>query len=303
MIAGDQVAVAELAENIGKEKEEMSEEILGDFDDVNLPPPEVCEMAFVPEELCGCDPYAWMKFCQVLSPALPVQVHCMPTVVGSPSSCELFEKAMKMVRSLPQTDNLFAPESARLKFRCSLGGKFIHRNRFSRRQVICCLHGEMTWLLMNPKAGDFLDAVQNANWSGFRSKRFPSKLSIDEMERLKNDVPHEANAQLMKVKAGDVLVFDGMWWHATSYSQPVFNMFITPGCQMEVAIREQNRRNKMKKQRGLELATITLAKCSQLGESWEETIKGEKSDFSCGEMLISDTIDENGNVTTKISPK
>ncbi len=40
---------------------------------------------------------------------------------------------------------------------------------------------------------------------------------------------HMRSAVMVTFKAGDVMEFDGRWWHATSYTTPVLNMFFTPG--------------------------------------------------------------------------
>ena len=56
---------------------------------------------------------------------------------------------------------------------------------------------------------------------------------------------HGVESKLLHVSAGDVLMFDGVWWHATHYAQrPVFSAFVTTGEQMEEAVVNHHERMK-----------------------------------------------------------
>jgi hypothetical protein len=37
-------------------------------------------------------------------------------------------------------------------------------------------------------------------------------------------------AHVQRFSAGDVLTFDGRWWHATNYTAPVLNMCVSRSC-------------------------------------------------------------------------
>ena len=80
-------------------------------------------------------------------------MHIEPRKVDSGSGGPpIFHRAMALVKSVTEVAPLFAGDKgqrARLKFRLSERGKFIHRNRYSRRSVICVLSGEQHWLLID----------------------------------------------------------------------------------------------------------------------------------------------------------
>lgn len=79
------------------------------------------------------------------------------------------------------------PKRARIKMRLSGKGKFIHRNRYRRVNVICCLHGELDWLFIDSFGGmadETIASITNDNWNGFRSQKYPTTLSREEMEKL-----------------------------------------------------------------------------------------------------------------------
>jgi len=72
-------------------------------------------------------------------------------------------------------------------------------------------------------------------------------------------LPAGVKSRIIKMKAGDVLVFDGRWWHATNYCQQAFSIFLTPGKDMEVAVKEQERRRAMPKQAKLKICSFAEA--------------------------------------------
>jgi hypothetical protein len=115
-----------------------------------------------------------------------------------------------------------------MKFRLSGTGKFVHRNRYRRRNVVCCLHGTSHWLFVESSSGisdTYLNASTNDNWNGFRSNAYPSTLTLDQMHSIAADmVSQGVRAYVQRFTAGDVLTFDGRWWHATNYTAPVLNM-------------------------------------------------------------------------------
>jgi len=170
--------------------------------------------------------------------------------------------------------------------RLSTKGKFIHRNRYSRRQILCCLSGQQWWLFVSAYGGNEggadtqLDCTTNDNWNGFRSRSLPTMLSLEEMHSIAAAAKARgSDARVVLFKAGDVMTFDGRWWHATSYTAPVLNMFFTPGKDMEKAVKEHHRRMAMPMQKGLKMCTISLAKCSKLSNSWTTAADGKQIDW------------------------
>ena len=97
--------------------------------------------AFDPAALLHTEPSSWQSVLESLSPALPVQMHIEPQKVDSGSGGPpIFHRTMDLVHSVSEVAPLFAGDNvqrARVKFRLSGRGKFIHRNRYSRRSVIC----------------------------------------------------------------------------------------------------------------------------------------------------------------------
>ncbi len=186
------------------------------------------------------------------------------------------------------------PRRARIKMRLAERGKFIHRNRYSRRQILCCLSGEQTWLFMS-SSGDSADAclrpATNDNWNGFRSTAYPTMLLVEHMHALAAGAPEGVTARVVKFRAGDVMTFDGRWWHATSYNSPVLNLFFTPGDDMELAVKEHKRRMAMPMQKDLALCKISMAKVSKLsgggGGEWTKTSDGNHIDWSAFDDQIS----------------
>lgn len=129
-----------------------------------------------------CEPASWCALLKSLSPKIPVQLHIEPFEMTDSEAPPLFHRCVKMLKTKPELDDQMAAQKARLKIRLSAKGKFIHRNRYRRRNIICCLHGEQKWLLVETlvkdKNGDLiadklLNSTSNGNWNGFRSNLYP----------------------------------------------------------------------------------------------------------------------------------
>jgi hypothetical protein len=140
--------------------------------------------------------------------------------------CSSFTKLIPPIR--PGLSETGKQKTGRMKFRLSGTGKFVHRNRYRRRNVVCCLHGTSHWLFVESSSGisdTYLNAATNDNWNGFRSNAYPSTLSLEQMHSIAADmVSQGVRAHVQRFTAGDVLTFDGRWWHATNYTAPVLNM-------------------------------------------------------------------------------
>ena len=114
----------------------------------------------------------------------------------------------------------------------------------------------------------FFDAMTKDGLCGFRSNRCKERSSLTELEELAAALRDQGvESKLLKVTAGDVLVFDGAWWHATFYAQrPVFSLFVNTGEQMEEAVANHHRRmadlNADDKPVKPRIATINRAKSS-----------------------------------------
>ena len=97
---------------------------------------------------------------------------------------------------------------------------------------MCCLHGTSHWLFVESSSGisdAYLNATTNDNWNGFRSNAYPTTLSLEQMHTIAADmVSQGVRAHVQRFTAGDVLTFDGRWWHATNYTAPVLNMCAAP---------------------------------------------------------------------------
>jgi len=257
------------------------------------PAPVIIENGFNPADIVGCDPAAWVAMLQGLAPRLPVQLHCEPHEIANtddPDCQPIFRRTVEMLKKYDSLSDLTFdkhssgdPNRARIKFRLAKAGKFVHRNRYSRRQILCCLYGEQWWLFLSSHGGgadQYLNRDTNDNWNGFRSLGYPSRLTLEEMRKIESEVPEGVIAKVVKFKAGDIMTFDGRWWHATSYTAPVLNLFFTPGKDMEVAVKEHKRRMAMPMQKGLKLSTINMAKCSKLSSAWTTTADGQKIDWN-----------------------
>ena len=142
---------------------------------------------------------------KALSSRLPVQMHMEPhSLRSSPEAPPLFHRTVALLDQFPEFRDLMQADDlrrrGRIKFRLSGRGKFIHRNRYERRNIICCLDGEQHWLLLdtsqgaklrddgtydeNSLADQFLGSQQNKNWNGYRSNRWPQMLSVQEMKQV-----------------------------------------------------------------------------------------------------------------------
>ena len=233
-------------------------------------PPTAIRSCFEPAKLLNSSPTSWVEVLSHISPKLPVQVHVEPLEISlreSPDAPPLFRSACSTLLNVPEvepliTSDLNAKKRKRVKLRLSGGGKFIHRNRFVRRSVSCILSGTQHWLFIDssdPKVNILLDGVQNENWNGFRSRRFPSALTLAQMHSLACEAQNMGiRAHILALKAGDILKFNGQWWHATCYASPVLSLFCVFGKDMESAVSEHKNRMKMKKQKKLGLATIVV---------------------------------------------
>ena len=100
--------------------------------------------AFNPTELLTCEASCWVGVLKGLAPQLPVQLHCEPQELEQGKAMPIFANTIKVLENVREVDDLVEAardHRARLKFRLSGRGKFIHRNRYPRRQAICTLHG------------------------------------------------------------------------------------------------------------------------------------------------------------------
>jgi hypothetical protein len=200
----------------------------------------------------------------------------------------IFKRAIAMLRSHPEFADQLNVARARLKFRVSGKGKFIHRNRYRRRNIIMCLMGEMRWLFVESGPRDAegksladtnLVADTNDNWNGFRSTKWPSGLTIDEMKGIAESQHPNVRTKIVVLRPGDAMTFDGRWWHGTQYDSPVMCCFFTPGKDMEVAVAEHKRRMAMPMQHDLKIAVINRAKCSKLSTNYQLSSAGEQLDW------------------------
>jgi hypothetical protein len=261
---------------------------VGDDEDSYSPEPIYIQGAFDATALCGTHPSGWAAMLMALSPALPVQMHLEPTKLDDENAPPFFKRTIEFLRTRPEFADQLAVDKARLKFRVSGKGKFIHRNRYRRRNIIMCLMGEMRWLFVESQVKDSegkslsdaaLDANTNDNWNGYRSNRYPSGLTFEEMKAVSGAQDKGVRTKMVCMRPGDVMTFDGRWWHATQYDNPVMSLFFTPGKDMEVAVAEHKRRMAMPMQQDLKIATINRAKCSKLSTNYQLSSTGELLDW------------------------
>jgi hypothetical protein len=279
---------------------------VGDDEDSYSPEPIHIQGAFDPNALCGTHPSGWAAMLMALSPALPVQMHLEPTKLDDENAPPFFKKTITVLRSRPEFADLVDVAKARLKFRVSGKGKFIHRNRYRRRNIIMCLMGEMRWLFVESQVKDdegksladgTLDANTNDNWNGYRSNRYPSGLSWDEMKMVASQQNPNVRTKIVTMHPGDAMTFDGRWWHATQYDDPVMSLFFTPGKDMEVAVAEHKRRMAMPMQADLKIATINRAKCSKLSTNYQLSSAGELLDWQKLEQDAKDFAQKSNGAT------
>ena len=174
-----------------------------------------------------------------------------------------------------------------------MSGKFIHRNRECRKQILLCLEGEQTWLFVSPKGGladKHLNMATSATWCGYRSSKLPSMLTVSEMHALAaSERELGVSAQIVTFKAGDAMTFDGRWWHATSYNSPVFLMFFTPGRDMIEAVSEHKERHGKESHKHFKVCSVSMAKTAKLASTWkhDETGKPIKWEDTEGYAVLS----------------
>lgn len=276
-----------------KGKEERIEELLqtkvfiDPFHTEYSDPPFIKHDAFKPSDILGCDASSWCDVLKNLSPRLPVQLHCEPFNIvdgPKPDSQPLFRNTVNFLKGIPEVEELLKenltsgePSRARIKIRLATSGKFIHRNRFKRRQIIMCLSGQSTWLFLSSYGGAsdvLLNRAANKNWCGFRSGSYSSMLSVEEMEKIAANLPEGVVGKVVTFKAGDLMEFDGRWWHATSYSDPVLSLFFTPGEDMEAAVKQHKERHSQPKHKAFQICKISMAKTAKLANTWQKDEKG-----------------------------
>lgn len=259
-------------------------------------PPVLLEDCFDPAALLGGDPAAWCDVLRALAPALPVQLHQEPYAIAAGLAREegvpaLFQRACATLAAQPALAEHLAthvptgePRRARIKLRLAAAGKFIHRNRFRRRQVLAILHGQQHWLFLSSPgsqaADEYMRAASNLNWNGFRSNAYPAQLSLEQMHALAAGAPPGVTARVLCFRAGSLLAFDGRWWHGTCYSSPVLNLFFTPGDDCEVALKQHKLRHAMPLQKSLRLCSVSMAKASRLGDAWNVGRDGRPIDWA-----------------------
>jgi hypothetical protein len=277
-------------EEVEKMKEVLESKIFTDpFHTEFSDPPFIKEGAFNPKDILGCEPIHFVEVLKNLTPSLAVQLHCEPFLIKdgpNEDSQPLFRNTVNFLNGVQEVDSLMKPylesgepSRARIKMRLATSGKFLHRNRFKRRQIIMCLSGEQTWLFLSSNGGGadiYLNRAANKNWCGFRSAQHTAMLSVDEMKAIAANVPEGTIAKLVVFKAGDLMEFDGRWWHATSYNTPVLNMFFTPGEDGEAAVKQHKERHSQPKHKKFKLCSISMAKTAKLSSTWEKDESGKQ---------------------------
>lgn len=223
--------------------------------------PRVFKNAFNPNDVCGeLGPASWINVLRMMNGGEgALQVHFEPRVLADEMKDNtIVDRALTVVSRLsPELRAHVAPgvlpdgkpKRARLKLRVSENGKFVHRNHHNRINVLMSLMGAVDWLLVPPsEASDrFFDTKSIEGLCGFRSHRFAERSSLAELQQVAATLrsEHGVESKLLEVSAGDVLMFDGIWWHATHYAQrPVFSAFVTTGEQMEEAVANHHDRMK-----------------------------------------------------------
>ena len=143
----------------------------------------------------------------------------------------------------------------------------------------------------------YLNRAANKNWCGFRSAQHSAMLSPQEIDDLAANAPEGVTAKVVTFKAGDLMEFDGRWWHATSYNNPTLNLFFTPGKAMEAAVKQHKERHAHPKHQKFQLCKISMAKTAKLSSTWTKNEMGKnitydedegfctlkKQEHACGE--------------------
>lgn len=223
--------------------------------------PRVFHNAFNPNDVCGeLGPASWINVLRLMNGEQgAMQVHFEPRVLEAEMKANtIVDRALTIVSRLSSECREHVapgllpdgrPKRARVKLRVSENGKFVHRNHHNRFNLLMSLMGEVHWLLVPPsEASDrFFDTKSIEGLCGFRSHRFAERSSLEELEHVAAVLraEHGVESKLLRVAAGDVIMFDGIWWHATHYVQrPVFSLFVTTGEQMEEAVANHHERMK-----------------------------------------------------------
>ena len=289
--------------NLNEEDEECHDGGCGmgeeDVEDEKTDPPFIIENAFDPKEILGCEPSAWMGVIRSVSPKLPAQVHCEPFAIKNGPNEDtpaIFKNVCKFLNTVPEFAPLMVhdlpngePSRARIKLRYGSTGKFIHRNRSSRKQILLCLEGVQTWLFLSSYGGasdKLLNMATNKHWCGYRSARFTNMMTVDQMKEVAANVPEGVEAKIVTFKAGDAMIFDARWWHGTSYNTPVLIMFFTPGLDMEDAVKEHKIRHGRESHQKFQLCKISMAKTAKLASTWKKDDSGKDIEWEKHEGYV-----------------
>jgi len=114
----------------------------------------------------------------------------------------------------------------RLRFMSGAKGKEFHRNRDDSTNAVLLLEGEEDWHFLPsvPAVDAIFSAVDDPKHCGFRSEHFNSDLPtpalFDRLHGLLDEAGETHRIETFTIKAGDVLVFNGHWWHATRHVSP-----------------------------------------------------------------------------------
>lgn len=138
----------------------------------------------------------------------------------------LVDTALRQVCDLLGIDEQPAGARDRLRLRFMRGaeGKQFHRNLYDTANAIALLEGEQRWHFL-PTTPE-IDAVfgafdDDAKYCGFRSGELgtalPNPPLLDRLATMLAEAGQDTQVQTFVIKAGDVLVFDGRWWHATRH--------------------------------------------------------------------------------------
>ena len=174
---------------------------------------------FDPGELLLGPPEGWCSFLKSMSEALHVQMYFDPYIIYGETSCPLIEKTVSLLMNFEATKVLMdgslsngEPRRARIKLRMAGGGKFIHRNRFQRRNILLSLSGKMWWLFIDSEGGvadQYSCSTSNDDWNGYRSKSLPRMLTVEELHHLAAPLPKGVTAKVIEFSAGDIIAYDG----------------------------------------------------------------------------------------------